>query len=76
MAGLRVYFGNHDKTLIRRQREDDPPAGTSKAAYTVPRVKKIGSNAQTECLTVWGKYYTSHTTWCGGCPPGNLTAVC
>ena len=24
MAGLRVYFGNHDKTLIRRQREDDP----------------------------------------------------
>ena len=30
MAGIRVYFGNHDKTLIRRQREDDPPAGTSK----------------------------------------------
>jgi len=24
MAGIRVYFGNHDKTLIRRQREDDP----------------------------------------------------
>ena len=24
MAGLRVYFGNHDKSLIRRQREDDP----------------------------------------------------
>ena len=27
MAGIRVYFGNHDKTLIRRQREDDPKAG-------------------------------------------------
>lgn len=26
MAGIRVYFGNHDKTLIRRQREDDPTA--------------------------------------------------
>ncbi len=26
MAGIRVYFGNHDKTLIRRQREDDPPS--------------------------------------------------
>jgi len=26
MAGIRFYFGNHDKTLIRRQREDDPPA--------------------------------------------------
>lgn len=25
MAGIRIYFGNHDKTLIRRQREDDPP---------------------------------------------------
>jgi len=25
LAGIRIYFGNHDKTLIRRQREDDPP---------------------------------------------------
>ncbi|MFM8858691.1 MAG: hypothetical protein ACKOEW_01065 [Methylocystis sp.] len=24
MAGLRAYFGEHDKTLIRRHREDDP----------------------------------------------------
>jgi hypothetical protein len=23
-VGLRVYFGQHDKTLIRRHREDDP----------------------------------------------------
>ena len=27
MAGVRIYFGNHDKTLIRRQREDDPKVG-------------------------------------------------
>ena len=36
MAGIRVYFGNHDKTLIRRQREDDPvvvaPHGTARMA--------------------------------------------
>ncbi|MBX9759870.1 MAG: hypothetical protein K2Y29_13925 [Beijerinckiaceae bacterium] len=25
MAGVRVYFGHKDKTLIRRHREDDPP---------------------------------------------------
>jgi hypothetical protein len=25
MAGVRVYFGQKDKTLIRRHREDDPP---------------------------------------------------
>jgi hypothetical protein len=24
MAGIKIYFGNHDKTLIRRHREDDP----------------------------------------------------
>ena len=26
MSGLRIYFGNSDKSLIRRHREDDPPA--------------------------------------------------
>ncbi len=26
ISGLRIYFGNHDKTLIRRHREDDPEA--------------------------------------------------
>lgn len=30
MAGVRIYFGNHDKTLIRRQREDDPVAVIAK----------------------------------------------
>lgn len=24
MGGIKIYFGNHDKTLIRRHREDDP----------------------------------------------------
>jgi hypothetical protein len=24
LAGLRVYFGQHDKTLIDRHRQDDP----------------------------------------------------
>jgi hypothetical protein len=36
MAGIRVYFGNHDKTLIRRQREDDPPSRLSKAPSRAP----------------------------------------
>jgi hypothetical protein len=38
MAGIRIYFGNHDKTLIRRQREDDQPA---RVGYAVcPSAKK------------------------------------
>ena len=32
MAGIRIYFGNHDKTLIRRQREDDPTVAISKTS--------------------------------------------
>jgi len=41
-AGIRVYFGNHDKTLIRRQREDDPdiwelPESASQPALRPPR---------------------------------------
>ncbi len=31
-AGLRVYFGQHQKTLIRRHREDDPLNGLSDQA--------------------------------------------
>lgn len=38
MAGIRVYFGNHDKSLIRRQREDDPQH--QNAAKNVARVEK------------------------------------
>ncbi|MGH9551041.1 MAG: hypothetical protein ACRD3W_16785, partial [Terriglobales bacterium] len=26
LGGLRIYFGQHDKTLIDRNRQDDPPA--------------------------------------------------
>jgi hypothetical protein len=26
LAGLRIYFGQHDKTLIDRHRQDDPPS--------------------------------------------------
>jgi hypothetical protein len=26
LAGLRIYFGQHDKTLIERNRQDDPPS--------------------------------------------------
>ena len=37
MAGIRVYFGNHDKTLIRRQREDDPRAMSTAAKNYVGR---------------------------------------
>ena len=34
LGGLRVYFGGHDKTLIRRHREDDPsPAQVIAAIY-------------------------------------------
>ena len=35
MAGLRVYFGNHDKSLIRRHREDDPKI---KQSYLTPTI--------------------------------------
>jgi len=38
MAGIRIYFGNHDKTLIRRQREDDPPARVG--YFLCPSAKK------------------------------------
>jgi hypothetical protein len=28
LAGLRIYFGQHDKSLIDRHRQDDPPSRT------------------------------------------------
>ena len=34
-AGLRLYFGNHDKTLIRRNREDDPTSNLFDIADTL-----------------------------------------
>jgi hypothetical protein len=44
MAGFRVYFGNHDKTLIRRQREDDPKI----------HLLGYGTNAPPICITCFG----------------------
>lgn len=32
MGGFKIYFGNHDKTLIRRHREDDPAAYITQSA--------------------------------------------
>jgi len=50
MAGIRVYFGNHDKTLIRRQREDDPVTAVSKARYVKPNCIKLnGPNKNALC---------------------------
>jgi hypothetical protein len=37
MAGVRIYFGNHDKTLIRRHREDDPVVWAKKSS--IPHCK-------------------------------------
>ncbi len=36
MAGIRIYFGNHDKTLIRRQREDDPIVAHHRLRFPPP----------------------------------------
>ena len=59
MAGLRVYFGNHDKTLIRRQREDDPvvyAAGAAGAASALANLrgrsqKSTSSTSRSSCNT-------------------------
>jgi hypothetical protein len=34
-GGLRFYFGNHDKSLIRRNREDDPPSDQNLNLFTL-----------------------------------------
>jgi len=33
--GMRFYFGQHDKTLIRRHREDDPPMAPNTVAISI-----------------------------------------
>jgi hypothetical protein len=33
LAGVRLYFGQHDKTLIDRQRQDDPESGWHRPGY-------------------------------------------
>jgi hypothetical protein len=60
MAGIRIYFGNHDKTLIRRQREDDPVARLP-AAVCPSLTKGVGVNAATGAFiyyptSVYGSY--------------------
>jgi len=40
MGGLKIYFGNHDKTLIRRHREDDPEVEHSAYEQAVLRVRQ------------------------------------
>lgn len=42
MAGIKIYFGNHDKTLIRRHREDDPATHISEQ-MEAERVKNTGN---------------------------------
>jgi hypothetical protein len=34
-GGLRFYFGNHEKSLIRRNREDDPPSDQNLNLFTL-----------------------------------------
>ena len=38
LAGLRVYFGQHDKTLIERNRQDDPPSSRSPIILPPPNI--------------------------------------
>lgn len=63
MAGIRIYFGNHDKTLIRRQREDDPKV---RRQYAKPGVKRMG--------IIYGPGCTNGTLPAGTCAPGTYCA--
>jgi hypothetical protein len=46
-AGLRLYFGNHDKTLIRRNREDDPSSNLFDIIDTLGPGSTFGSGTCT-----------------------------
>jgi len=44
LGGLRIYFGQHDKTLIDRNRQDDPEdvlQPDTKTGYTLPAGQKV-----------------------------------
>src|SRR5579883_217035 len=56
-GGLRLYFGNHDKSLMRRNREDDPPSDQNLNLFTLG-----GASAQQGVPPA----PTQQTT----CPPG------
>jgi len=62
-GGLRFYFGNHDKTLIRRNREDDPPSDQNLNLFTLG-----GATGQHAVPST-----SQHT-----CPPGEqfINGVC
>ncbi|HXY57641.1 MAG TPA: hypothetical protein VEH76_03585 [Methylocystis sp.] len=42
-GGLRIYFGNSDKTLIRRQREDDPTNYLKDNLFTLSNSQRTGA---------------------------------
>ncbi|MEZ5890424.1 MAG: hypothetical protein R3D52_09310 [Xanthobacteraceae bacterium] len=44
MGGLRVYFGQRDKTLIRRHREDDP-SSVGTASINPMEITSVGKVA-------------------------------
>ena len=55
-GGVRFYFGNSDKSLIRRQREDDP----------------IGSSVVESLTDIARSLGTSSTTQSAACPPNEV----
>jgi len=62
MAGIRVYFGNHDKMLIRRQREGDPVAHMPRPPHP-PNLgdckKTSAAGSPTEPCGYWVQHATS-----------------
>jgi hypothetical protein len=43
LGGLRVYFGQRDKTLIQRHREDDPAAISPMEITSVGNISNLGN---------------------------------
>jgi hypothetical protein len=78
MAGIRVYFGNHDKTLIRRQREDDPVVYGAGAAGAASALENLKGRSQKS--TSSASRSSCNTCNPSSCPPdicsGYGTPVC
>jgi hypothetical protein len=68
VGGIRVYFGQHDKTLIRRHREDDPIAwgGNFGGASGV---------SNTGATTTTPSTSTTTSTTAQSCPTGDITST-
>ena len=68
MAGIRVYFGNYDKSLIRRHREDDPRV---RRQYAKPRIKRMGIDYGPGCKygTMSDNICRDRTSCTANCPP-------